>query len=814
MSAPIYKPLRPSRAFRKTDDKFLSKDGNLDIKDNVHVHTFAYLYITQNKRTTEYKVISEGTLYTEELKDILFQNTKTNMKYEYIPLDEDSKVDISYSSIKLIDEKDIQKLKRLSINSKEPDQKDYFYFKDADGIKNKLSKEDIETQKKFKQDKEGKQTIYHDIMAKTPSFRDKFLKEYEDLDYVKRIKSFEQKGEKVSFSSKYIYTKDENYYRNNIEKPEDIIKKIDKKLQDTRLKELLKIYENIKVEDKLSYVISCMNIVYLLSAPRTYLDQESDINSFFNGKLNHIYSFVENLTIKRITLNDSQKDKLTLEYQISQTYSMMQMRLILNDIIFSNSKKKALKFIEKYKVAVKADTKKDMNYKYIHDEAQNIKTAQREMYETLKNIEGITSNVDKILEQIEATTTQDRGISKTRFSYLSSGLKTYGNLIAIVKIADYLFFDDSKKNISSHIGFIKDLTDVTVSLGLLVSKYPKTPMKVLEFFLKESKAIEVSKSSKRLLNFIDKKAVGKIAVVSIIITTAYDAVKLYKREDYDALSLTVTLGAISLALLLSVPAVPALVLGTIITIIGGIILSEIIDSDLDIYMKKSLLYKTIDFSILKQIRGIEQKKIYQAPYLFETTNKKEELKQISQDGFNREKKLIEFIGKNYKGNEKYFDISLKNELSFFKSSIFGYKLELLGRRRERKLKNHYGLDTQIWQDTFVKIPKVLVEDKTSKFIYEQNGIYKEIEKNIMPKEEDYYVFDLLEQKFNTLLELNDINHKKASIIILSSQVELKYEFIYDYREIVYLDAVNFEQVSFTPQDIEELEQFIDKKEEK
>ncbi|WP_419767548.1 hypothetical protein [Arcobacter sp.] len=162
----------------------------------------------------------------------------------------------------------------------------------------------------------------------------------------------------------------------------------------------------------------------------------------------------------------------------------------------------------------------------------------------------------------------------------------------------------------------------------------------------------------------------------------------------------------------------------------------------------------------------------------------------------------------------YFDTALNNELSFFKSSIFGYKLELLGRRRERKLKNHYGHDTKIWQDTFVKIPKVLVDNEDSKFIFNIGNDYKEIKQNLLVKENDYAVYDLLEQEFNTLDQLANINHKKASIIILSSQVELKYEFTYDYREIVYLDAVNFEQVSFTPEDVENLEQFIKKEEKK
>ncbi|MGB6329010.1 MAG: hypothetical protein WBF48_08780 [Halarcobacter sp.] len=1085
-SEEFFKPLRPTREFIKTDEAYSSKDGLLEIKDDIHVHTFAYVYITQENIVKEYKVISKGTRYAENIKEIFLKNTKTNIEYNYIPIEKDTKIDISYSNIKLIDNDDIKKLKRLTLNPKEPDTKNSFYFKDSNGMPtNEIIKEDLEIQKKFKQDKNGKQKrlnilciiddilgeiedmyvryhtnyklalahndpiiedikrnnsytytianmvdyfylskeerkiyndsmqelkniyndmvsllltdlelinlltvekdiskilekdkeniaqsyfqqiqflkkdffkdkyedknsayysktnfrtsnkyvyltnsvkktnrryvanmsrsgikalefntsnddytqvksnashvlahilfsllysekfenelkstniyskinslrnsfliklraiapkpnisdssvkdmqeavekqeVYHDMMIKPISFRDKFLEEYENLDYVKKIKSFEQKGEKVSFKSKYIYSENINYYKEEIEKPINIIKKIGIKLQDTKLKELLKVYEGIENTDKLNYVVSAMNIIYLLSAPRTYLDEETNINSFFNDKLNHIYDFVVDMTKKKISLSDKQKDTLILEYKVSQTYSTMQMNLILNDLIFSNSKKKALKFIEKFKVAVKTDTKKDLNYRYIHEQDQNIKSIQRENYETLKNIEGITSNIDKILEQIEAKTSQDRTLSPTLATHLSIGLKTYGNLIAIAKITDYLFFDDSKKNIKTHIGFVNDLTNVTVSLGLVVSKYPKNSMKVLELFLKTNAAKEVSLSSKRLLSFMAKKGLARVAVVTIIITTVFDVVNLYKREDYDALIVTTALASISLALILTVPALPAIILGAIVAIIGGLILNEIIDSNLDIYLKKSLLYKTIDFSIWKNLRDIPQDKKYQAPYLFETTNNKEELKAISSDGFNNTKKLVNFIGENYKGNEKYFDTSLRNELSFFKSSLFGYKLELLGdTKRVKKLRNKYNVDVILYEKTFVKIPSIIYEDKDSKFIFVEDKKvegkeeyikeYMEIKKSKQnfPKENDYYTFNLYNQNFTYLDELKTINHKKASIIVISSQVELKYDFIYDYKDLNYLFALNFKQSSFTTQDIEELDKLIEKKEE-
>ena len=656
----------------------------------------------------------------------------------------------------------------------------------------------------------SKQEVYNDIANN----KDEFLKQYDNLDYIKSIKSFEQTGDKVSFKSKHMYHEETRYFKSSIKKPKDIIQDIKSKLQDAKLKEILNIYKNIKDTNAFDYVISALNIIYLLSAPRTKLDEETNINSFFNEDLNHIYDFVVDATEKRIKLSDIQKDILNTEYKISEVYALMQIKLILNDIVFSNSKKKAIKFIKKFEVSLKdktnEETKTHKNYIYINDETQNITSKKRAIYEALKNMQGVTSSLDEILEEFAKGETKKYNISKTLASHISTGLKTYSSLIAIVSISDYLFFDDKQKNIKSHIGFIDDLTNVSASLALLISKYPSTPFKTLELFSKNISVSKISQSSKKLLSFMQNKVLVKVSVITIIITTAYDTVNLYQRKDYDALALTLSIAGIGLSLILCAPLIPALISGAIIGIIGGLILNDIKDSDLDIYLKKSLLYRTVDFSFWKQVRKISQDKKFQAPYVFEITNINKDLKAIAFDGFNKSKDLTSFIGKNYKGNEEYFNTALKNELSFFKSALFGYKLELLkATRKVKKLKNKYDLDIVLNERTFIRIPSTIYSDKQSKFIFVENGKYTLIDKDsaILP-ENNYYIFDLYKQNFSHLEELKSLHHKQRSIIVLSSQIQLKYDFIYEYKDINYLFALNFKQTSFTKRDDYELNRLL------
>jgi hypothetical protein len=305
--------------------------------------------------------------------------------------------------------------------------------------------------------------------------------------------------------------------------------------------------------------------------------------------------------------------------------------------------------------------------------------------------------------------------------------------------------------------------------------------------------------------------ITKVGVPLVVINGTYSSLKLLSNEDYDASFLSGLKTALTVSLLIA-SGVTSYVLLILLEIVWNYFSHYIIDSNIEKYLYKSLLYEDIyEHSGFLNIGSLYHIN-YKAYYLFETTNTNEKLKSINSEGFKTSKNLINFIGENYDENKEYFDTALRNELSFFKSSLFGYKLELLNKtKRVKKLKNKYDIDIVLNQKTFIKISKKIAENKKNKFIFVLDGIYTEIEQNDFFLDNKYYIYDLYNQKFAYLKDLEQINNKKASIIVLSPQVELKYDFIYDYKDLNYLFALNFKQSSFTIKDIEELEKLKEKK---
>ncbi len=133
---------------------------------------------------------------------------------------------------------------------------------------------------------------------------------------------------------------------------------------------------------------------------------------------------------------------------------------------------------------------------------------------------------------------------------------------------------------------------------------------------------------------------------------------------------------------------PLIVFVSISSIVYAIVMLKLEDSAFESYLKRSLFYK--DNIYLKS----KDKKIngFPAKYLLETTNRKEELESINSEGFTSAKKIIDFIGENYETNELYFDTALKNELSFLKSSLYGYKLEKTELKTEQRIRNMQGVE--------------------------------------------------------------------------------------------------------------------------
>lgn len=389
-------------------------------------------------------------------------------------------------------------------------------------------------------------------------------------------------------------------------------------------------------------------------------------------------------------------------------------------------------------------------------------------------------------------------------------IKVASAIIAFITLGIYIFRKD--KNIQNTMSVIDDILYMTkiITEKMLINsvnanRTAGTAQKTIQEILKDKKIQSMSKTTVDLIT--------KVGVPLVVINGTYSSLKLLSNDDYDASFLSGLKTALTVSLLIA-SSVTSYVLLILLEIVWNYFSHYIIDSNIEKYLYKSLLYEDVykhsGFFNIGSLYHIN----YKAYYLFETTNTNEKLKQINDKGFKTSKNLINFIGENYDENKEYFDTALRNELSFFKSSLLGYKLELLNEtKRVKKLKNKYDIDIVLNQKTFIKISKSILDIEDFKLIFLYNNKYEYINKtsNLFIKDNDNIIFDLYNQDFAYLKELSQLNNKKASIIVLSPQIELKYDFIYDYKDLNYLFALNFKQSSFTIKDIEELEKLKEKR---
>ena len=112
----------------------------------------------------------------------------------------------------------------------------------------------------------------------------------------------------------------------------------------------------------------------------------------------------------------------------------------------------------------------------------------------------------------------------------------------------------------------------------------------------------------------------------------------------------------------------------------------------------------------------------------------------------------------------------------------------------------------------MKIPNILVTDKNFKLYFSAYGDeYLEFDANNLTKENGYYIFNFFPEN-NPYINLNQFTNKikkqnhKAYIVVLSSQIELKYEVEFRDNDKItpncYIDIASLEQVSFTVEDEE------------
>ncbi|QDF27566.1 ligand-binding sensor domain-containing protein [Halarcobacter anaerophilus] len=657
-----------------------------------------------------------------------------------------------------------------------------------------------------------------------------FLEDYKQLDNHHIMKSFDY-FYKVSFKSNLLYTpNDIQYYQEQaVTSPKNILKTIKTKFQKGDLEELLLKYQSCSI-DKFEYVVGSMNIIYSLCSTKIDLDEEIEVNGIFASEdIQYLLTFTDDIVDKRIKLEDADKELLLGEYQISEYFDEYLIKQLLNELLFLKSndtaKAKAQSFFNKYQnLAKKAMSEENEKIEPL-DLDKDIKKLEKEFYSGLKFISGVTDQIDKSLDKFLENINQyseygDKLISKSRALQLGLAFKGYSSMMAIASMKEYIY-DNTNKDIKSTIGFVNDFAGLNSALiGIMQNKEFGN---IAQTFLDKIYKNQANKNIiKNLANneFLAGagKSFAKVSAYAVIIINALDAIKYKKNEDYDALTATVGMVTLNIVALFVTSGTPLVVFVSLSSIAYAIVMLKLEDSAFESYLKRSLFYK--DNIYLKS----KDKKIngFPAKYLLETTNRKEELESINSEGFTSAKKIIDFIGENYETNELYFDTALKNELSFLKSSLYGYKLDKERIKSYQKVKTVNGYEINFYVYEGLKIPKIIADDKEFKLFFSPyKDEYLEINKtvlidnngvfNFFPEENSYFLLNSFTNK------IKRENHS-SYIIVTSSLIDLKYKVEFkDLNKIATsnivpkmdcaIEIASLEQISFEPND----EQLIKRK---
>lgn len=186
----------------------------------------------------------------------------------------------------------------------------------------------------------------------------------------------------------------------------------------------------------------------------------------------------------------------------------------------------------------------------------------------------------------------------------------------------------------------------------------------------------------------------------------------------------------------------------------------------------------------------------------ETTSSNNELNSISSDGFNNVKDIKSFIGDNYDSHKDILNAALQNEIYKMKSALFGYKLELTNKiTRNKKVLNKYNVNINLICTTSIEVSKELYKDEKLKLIsIDSQNNYIDLNLNDIVEDDGKYTFSLLHQNVNSLTDLKLLNGQKHSIIAVSSNIIMKYEYSYQYLPLEYVRILNYEEILLNDKD--------------
>jgi hypothetical protein len=636
-----------------------------------------------------------------------------------------------------------------------------------------------------------KQKPYKEIFIN----KDSLLSEYDNLEHNKKLNSFNYSNKTIKFDSLY-HEKGLKYYKvTGVKSPKEIIPQIAAKLKDKKLEELLGIYQGLTNIDKKDYVISAMNIIYLLHAPRTLLDEETNLTTPFNSEHKKLLEYISDLTKKRKALSDEDKKFIEDNYGIHEVYNTMQYNLIAHAYLAQKQKRKDIveAFLkqfpsEKVKYELVLPNLLDNNF----DEEFKAKAKIEELYETLKGINGSSSKIGDAIDKREDLNKKLFKIEKN----INTHIKSLSFLVAGANVARILSGKD-KLTVNSTIGLANDIS-------LLANSITNTIEKNIELVkAKEAKGLMQKMFSKENVN-ITKNASGKViaflAIPTIIISSGFEIEKYAKDEDYDAAFFVTLKSALTLTLLLAVPFTVGIFLFLAVVELAWYLLShKVIDSKLERYIKKSLFFKDIPFIEISYKNKSIFGKSFKSEILLETISQRKELKALNDEGFSSIKEIKNFIGDNYNKHKEVFEASLKNELNQITIALLGYKIEHLNKNIKKPLYTlTNGYKPRGNFNTVVKIDKGLIEGTNYILLVSKNGNYEKV--STTPYEEDY-IYDFTKPKYEDYnwqnkgaSEIEKLASSDCHIILSNDHAQIKYKvkFKKEYSSEGFSSIINLE----------------------
>ncbi len=525
--------------------------------------------------------------------------------------------------------------------------------------------EDVQDEINDKLESSVYRTLFQNAKGKR---NDTFIDDYADLDTTAKYCAYSWKKKGHISEFKTLVPREETFdffFADTKKSPEALSKTLSTKLKDSNLKDLLQAYSELKRTD-FETVKLFLNIAYSLTASRTMFDAEVTQTSPFN-KNSAVIDFLKGLSTTLQSIDATEHEKLyaegifTLYHQSLHSIILhSQIEGLYNSDSFSVRKTNANNFLTE--LAPQTEKEYQLELSNLNDgnisEDLKVKKAHEKLFEQLKALDGITSQVHGAEDKQRAKEESTRGReAKTEKEWTKVVRKSKPYKLSISTMKGLSFFvtlfttGDALKTYNKND--LKALLEITTGINSITKTVVETGTKVLPRSQKAMVMVDFLLAE----HSIPQKIIAKLAIPAVIVGAYYE-VEALDNEDYDAMLMISTKAAITVAL--------AFVSGIWIAAAGYIALeilwylfsSYFIDSRVEVMIEKSLFYQN-----------------GRRPYILEslsTTNKQYYIRRGYRDALMSAKDITmiggakavrDFIYKNYEKNKKDLQTAARYEFS-------------------------------------------------------------------------------------------------------------------------------------------------------